>query len=612
MATIGDVFLRLLADDKGFERNVVASGAKAGDKAGQTLGARLKNALSPKNLAVAGMAGAAAGIGLFAAGIGQAVKDLIRIEQLGAQTDAVLRSTGGAANVTREEVDGLSQSMEKLTGIEAESITEGQNLLLTFTNLRNETGEGNAIFDRATEAMVDYSVAMGTDAKGGAIQLGKALNDPIKGITALGRAGVQFSDEQKKMIKGFVETGDLLSAQKIILDELETQFGGSAEAFGNTTAGKIAKFQNDVGNMFESIVLGAVEVSDKIGGAADGVGDFFNSLATQSGGQAATIESNASRLGVSVETMRDRILRAQDEQNLSFEDATNVAVSEMTEMQAGAFNTYTAVATAAAEGMATTVATTHAGAADIAAAIPEAVTANWENIRQAGVDTQLAYNQGIFDSQDAFKAEIDALLARLDSNLTPGEEIAYLRGKKIELWLARGVAEEKGDAGAVAAIDDMIADINSRLNGLNGYSAGKNLVVTLANGIRQNLGTASLASAALAGIIRGPVFIESEPKDPNSPLRGITKVGGNIVKTIADDIYANLGTGANAAHALAASLVPGFGTPAFADGAPAAGGGSTVQYILQVDGREPEVGTRDDILDRWEQMARLSDRSLFG
>ena len=31
--------------------------------------------------------------------------------------------------------------------------------------------------------------------------LGKALNDPVKGITALGRAGVTFTDEQKKQIK---------------------------------------------------------------------------------------------------------------------------------------------------------------------------------------------------------------------------------------------------------------------------------------------------------------------------------------------------------------------------------------------------------------------------
>jgi phage-related minor tail protein len=62
------------------------------------------------------------------------------------------------------------------------------------------------------------------------MQLGKALQDPTKGLSALGRAGVTFTDEQKKMIAGMQESGDLLGAQKVVLKAVETQVGGTAAA----------------------------------------------------------------------------------------------------------------------------------------------------------------------------------------------------------------------------------------------------------------------------------------------------------------------------------------------------------------------------------------------
>jgi hypothetical protein len=62
-------------------------------------------------------------------------------------------------------------------------------MLLTFTKVRNETGKGNKIFDRRRRRH-GHVVALGQDGKNSAIQLGKALNDPIKGVTALRRVGV--------------------------------------------------------------------------------------------------------------------------------------------------------------------------------------------------------------------------------------------------------------------------------------------------------------------------------------------------------------------------------------------------------------------------------------
>jgi phage-related minor tail protein len=105
--------------------------------------------------------------------------------------------------------------------------------------VRNEVGKGNNIFDQATGIITDMSVALGQDTSSSAIQLGKALNDPIKGVTALQRVGVSFTASQKEQITTLVESGKTLDAQKLILAELGKEFGGAAEAAA-TPLGKLA------------------------------------------------------------------------------------------------------------------------------------------------------------------------------------------------------------------------------------------------------------------------------------------------------------------------------------------------------------------------------------
>lgn len=136
-----------------------------------------------------------------------------------------------------------------MSGIDDELIQKGENLLLTFKNVRNEVGAGNAVFDMATEAALNLSVAGFGSVESASKMMGKALNDPIKGMTALGRAGVTFSEEQKKAIKAMVESNDLLGAQKLILKEVESQVGGSAKAFGETFPGQLSKLKNSFEEM---------------------------------------------------------------------------------------------------------------------------------------------------------------------------------------------------------------------------------------------------------------------------------------------------------------------------------------------------------------------------
>lgn len=161
--------------------------------------------------------------------------------------DAVLKSTRQAAGLSAEEIKNMASGLQDVTTFGDETILSGQNLLLTFTKI------GKDVFPQATETMLNMSVALKQDLKQSAIQLGKALNDPILGITALRRVGVQLSDSQEQQIRSFVKVNDIASAQKVILGELETQFGGVARAMTETPTGNLTQLKNVIGDLAEDV-----------------------------------------------------------------------------------------------------------------------------------------------------------------------------------------------------------------------------------------------------------------------------------------------------------------------------------------------------------------------
>jgi phage-related protein len=220
------------------------------------------------------IAGAALGAGLaLAAKVG--FDELADGQKVAAQTAAVLESTGGAAHVTAKGVDTLAQSLSQMSGVDDETIASGENLLLTFTSIRNEVGKGNDIFNQATVAITDMSVALGQDMKSSAIQVGKALNDPIKGVTALRRVGVQFTDSQVALIKSLVDSGDKMGAQKVILRELNKEFGGSAQAAGETLPGQLNKAKNAFEEMAAGVVVVLLPALTTLAQTVARVAEFF-------------------------------------------------------------------------------------------------------------------------------------------------------------------------------------------------------------------------------------------------------------------------------------------------------------------------------------------------
>ena len=224
------------------------------------LGGKLKSGLKVGALA----AGAAIGTGL-AVSLRTAIEEAREAERTTRQTEAVLKSTGNTANTSAKQIERLAGSIAAKVGIDDEAVQSTSNLLLTFKNIKNSADGTSKTFDRATMAVVDMSAAMTRAApttesmKSASIQLGKALNDPIAGMSALSRVGIQFNEQQKAQIESLVESGNLQKAQAIILREVESQFAGSAAA--QTTA--IDKLRASWNNFLEVIGLKLTPIIDK-------------------------------------------------------------------------------------------------------------------------------------------------------------------------------------------------------------------------------------------------------------------------------------------------------------------------------------------------------------
>jgi hypothetical protein len=264
---LAEAFVRIRADTSRFKseatRNIDQAGlGKLGEKHGRLFGGTFARATAGPfrsiggvfASSVAGLAtgfAAVAGIKVFAGFIADA-RESNKIARITAQA---IKSTGGAANVSAGQVGNLAEAISNKTGKDDEAIQSGENLLLTFTNIRNEAGKGNDIFNQASAAIVDMTAALNngevssSGLKASSIQLGKALNDPIKGVTALRKVGVSFTEQQTKQIKKLVESGKTLDAQKIILRELGKEFGGAAAA----STDPMEKLRVIVGNLGERI-----------------------------------------------------------------------------------------------------------------------------------------------------------------------------------------------------------------------------------------------------------------------------------------------------------------------------------------------------------------------
>lgn len=176
------------------------------------------------------------------------VKAFSESQDLIAQTNAVLKSTAGIAGVTADQVTKLATSWQLQSKYSDEAVRGAENILLTFTNI------GKNVFPDATKAVLDVSTAMHQDLQTSSIQIGKALQDPIHGMTALSRVGALNRDDFERLNKEWSGgTVPLLDQQRELLQALNKEFAGSAVAAGGTFAGSVAKLKNAFNDLQEQV-----------------------------------------------------------------------------------------------------------------------------------------------------------------------------------------------------------------------------------------------------------------------------------------------------------------------------------------------------------------------
>ena len=221
-------------------------------RAGQQIGTGIQNAARI----------AAVGVGFLASQVVIGLNSLAKLDDVLTQTNAVLKSTKNAAGQTAIGVRALAEQYERLNAtISDEVIQSGENLLLTFTNIKKDA------FEPALKAALDMNTALGRGEDGltGTIQqLGVALNDPIRGLTRLQRAGITFTGTQKAQIETAIEAGDTFKAQGVILAELNKRYGGSFLAGGSTTTGKIAKFKDAIEDLQRALASALLPTLGKV------------------------------------------------------------------------------------------------------------------------------------------------------------------------------------------------------------------------------------------------------------------------------------------------------------------------------------------------------------
>lgn len=175
----------------------------------------------------AGLAAVGATVGVMAgtfALAGKGIGDFGDSLESARKLSAVLEATGGAAGVSTSEIQALAGELQQLTNFEDDATTGAAAALAAFTNVRGD------VFKDAIVSAADLSVIMGGELKDNIKILGKALNDPEQGLKKLARAGVTFSDSQKQQIALMQQSGDLLGAQNMILQNVQDKFGGAAQA----------------------------------------------------------------------------------------------------------------------------------------------------------------------------------------------------------------------------------------------------------------------------------------------------------------------------------------------------------------------------------------------
>lgn len=187
-----------------------------------------------------------------------------------ARLKASLQGTGMAAGRTQQQIEAMAGSLQSKGVFDDESFIDAAGVLTRFRSLRGP------LFDQALKLSGDLAAAMGSgEVKGAARMLGRALEDPSRGMMQLRRAGVMLSYSQQQAIKTMMETNNVAGAQSLLMKSVAAMIGKANAELAKTPSGAVRQMKNAISDVGEAIgaILGPsiIAISRKIKGVAESI-----------------------------------------------------------------------------------------------------------------------------------------------------------------------------------------------------------------------------------------------------------------------------------------------------------------------------------------------------
>jgi len=228
----------LLAKTGSFEKDM-GKAARQAEQAMTQMQGRISGALSGLSAKFAAFSGVISAGAITTAFI----RNTIDAQNELAQLNAVLRSTGEAAGFNSMQLMKMADTMAQATTHSAGEIVKAQTRLLSYSSIVGEQ------FPRALQMAIDQSARLGEGIEQSAETIGKALEKPSQGVTALTKQGFRFEESQKQVMKALEDTGRLAEAQAMVLDVMGESYAGAAEAARDTFGGAVIGLKNTLNDL---------------------------------------------------------------------------------------------------------------------------------------------------------------------------------------------------------------------------------------------------------------------------------------------------------------------------------------------------------------------------
>ncbi|MCD7096934.1 phage tail length tape measure family protein [Stenotrophomonas sp. MMGLT7] len=193
------------------------------------------------------------------------------------QLDAVLRSTGNAAGMTRDQLVRLAETLSDKSTFSTGEIVNAETRLLSYSGIVGTN------IPRAMQTVIDQSARLGISLSQSAETIGRALESPQKAAAALAQQGfgAAFTPAVRQQIKELDNAGKAAEAQAVIMGILEESYEGAAEAARGSLDGALKA----LGNTITDLLTGDTE-GEGVRGLTTAVNELTDTLGSSETKQA--------------------------------------------------------------------------------------------------------------------------------------------------------------------------------------------------------------------------------------------------------------------------------------------------------------------------------------